>query len=276
MIQQLASVQQTYHDKPELSSSQVADFLDDPICFYRRHILKDWPKKQPTPTMEFGTAVHKMIEQGEFESLAKDIPAHVLNADGHCKGKAWTDWKEANPAATYVKPGEINALASIFAGLCANKHCRKWMAEPSKNKEFEILWTHKPTGIACKSRIDLLTDSGLIVDWKTTVDCEPRKFQRSICDFNYDIRLAFYRLAVETLTGNRLPVVAVAIQNSPGFAVQPYEIPCAWLDDAETKLNEAMDEIALFDIADYVDRPIVCIDKPRWRFDDRFNLGDLL
>jgi hypothetical protein len=34
---------EAYHQRTELSSSQVSAFLADPIKWYHQHVAKDWP-----------------------------------------------------------------------------------------------------------------------------------------------------------------------------------------------------------------------------------------
>jgi len=58
-----------YHSRPELSSSQLAQFLSNPILFHHVHTLEDWPKDEPTAAMQFGTLVHTMIELGGPDRL---------------------------------------------------------------------------------------------------------------------------------------------------------------------------------------------------------------
>ena len=83
---------QDYHSRPELSSTQVAKFMDDPIAFYEIHITGE-RSESPTDAMKFGTSVHEMIELGGPDKMPiVVIPREVLNKDGHKRGKAWTQW----------------------------------------------------------------------------------------------------------------------------------------------------------------------------------------
>lgn len=262
-----------YHDRPELSSSQIAAYLDDPIKFYHQHVAKDWPKDTPTPAMQFGTNVHTMIERGGFESICKTVPKSVLNKDGHRKGKAYTDWKAENPSEDYVNEGQPNPYQLIWESLQANDFTRQWINEPDDHKEVDIYWTHPGTGLKCRSRIDYLRHNA-IIDWKTATDVGPRDFQQDVCYRNYDIRLAFYQQAVEEQFGQTLPVIAVAIQNKPGYSVVPYEIPQEWLDEARSHLQRILERIRDFQLADYANKSIITLSKPRWRFSDRYELQE--
>lgn len=260
-----------YHDRPELSSSQVEDFLDDPIKWYHVHVAKDWPKDDPTPQMKFGTAVHRMIELGGPEHIAVTIPADVLNGDGHCKGKAWLDWKsEQSEGVEFIKPGVFNPFDEIWGNIHTNDFAATCL--DCDRKEYQIIWEHKPTGLKCRTLVDVLLPN-IIVDWKAAADISPRDFQSAAYRMHYVERLAFYQLAVEAETGERLPVVCVAIKNKAGFGVQPYEIDSEWLEKAHAKLEKTMRQIAEFDLDDHCNQQIVTLAQPGWaKYESEYEL----
>jgi hypothetical protein len=251
----------SYHDQPELSSSEVAAYLYDPIEWWHRWRAKDWPKMTATPAMEFGTAVHQMIEYGGPAAVVKQIPAEVLNADGHCKGKPWTEWKSANPASIYLKPGETSPLVTIWDHLMANTWVRAVIE--NSQKELSHYWPDRDLGCACRCRFDAVLN-GIIVDWKTTTMSNGRTFASDAYSRFYDVRLALYRRGYRDLYGNDPEVYIVAIQNSGGYGVDVYRMPEQWLDDAEARLILTVDEMLNFDLQKYLDSGPVDLIQPRW------------
>lgn len=255
-----------YHDRPELSSSQISAFIDDPIKWHHQHVVKDWPKDEPTAAMIFGTRVHKMIELGGPDN----IPLVERPPGCDFRRAEWKSWKAEQEKAGKEIVDSVMEFRTIWAHLQANDYTRSWCRRPKSEKEFVISWKHH-SGVLCRTMIDVFPGD-VIVDWKTSTDTSPRSFQRSICDMNYDIRLAFYRRAAWFHTGNLLPVVAVAIGSSGGFQVQPYEIPSEWLDEAEEAMDATINRMWTFDIGQYLNsRPIV-IAKPSWRFANSYQL----
>lgn len=250
----------SYHDRPELSSSQVASFLSDPIEWYHVHVAKDWPRISPTKEMQFGTDVHAMIEHGGSDAIVKEIPADVLNDQGHCKGKAWTDWKAANPANVYLKPGEPNPLATIWAHLQANAWCRDVIQ--NAEKELEHIWNDPDLG-PCRVKFDAVL-GGTIVDWKTTTNGCARTFAADAYARFYDVRLALYRRAHRDLYGTDPEVVIVAIETSGGMKVTPYRMPDAWMEEAEARLILAVDDMRHFDLNRFLNQVPVNLEKPRY------------
>lgn len=258
-----------YHDRPETSSSQVAAYLNDPIQWYHVHVAKDWSKQEATVAMSFGTKVHEMAEHTlptmikakGWDSFIKVIPRNVLNADGHCKGKAWTEWKDGNPSDLYLKPDEQNPFVQIWEHLMANTWCRsviEW-----GQKEVEHFWFDEDLNCDCRIKMDVSIND-VIVDWKTTHKTTARQFAADAYDKHYDVRLALYRRGFRNLYGFDPEVYIVTIQTKGGFKVTPYRMPDTWLDDAEARLILVLDEMRHFSIERYLDCGPVVLEQPRY------------
>ncbi len=249
-----------YHSRHELSSSEVACYLTDPIVWYHRYVSRDWPSES-TEAMRFGTAVHRMIELGGCDTIVKQIPSEVLNDQGHCKGKAWIEWKAANPAEVYLKPGEANPLATIWDHLSANSWCRSVIE--TSIKESEYVWHDEDLSVDCRMKSDAILN-GILVDWKTTTQPDARTFARDAAARAYDVRLAFYRRGYRHQFGHDPEVYIVAINTSGSYKVSPYRMPEPWLEDAEARLIVAVDEMSYFNLDRYLDSGPVDLIKPRW------------
>ena len=162
---QSGGTQVNYHDRPETSSSQIADFLQDEINWWHVHKKGDWPKKKITPAMEFGSRVHEMIEyrdpkavyavmpegmvsfkDDEVFNVEKmvEIPRRVLNAKGEKRGKAYLDFSRPLRAqgAILVDEGSITKLRQYAqwrgenAGKVVIEH-----DDPDPNP-YETIWAH--------------------------------------------------------------------------------------------------------------------------------------
>lgn len=254
-----------YHDRPEHSSSQIADFMDDPIAWWHIHKAKEWPKKPPTPQMKYGTDVHRMIELGGPDKIVRMIPESVLNSQGHCKGKAWTDWKHVqlseNPYLTFLKPGELNPFQITWEHLQANRFARESIEQGQL--EIKHYWTDPNSGLKCRMMVDCLRPH-VCVDWKSTRSTNIRDFQNDAFARHYDVRLAFYQRGIADLTGETIPVSTVAFRNQPGYDVRPIHLSDKWILDAQDVLSRTLEQIASFEIGNYLDRPVVELDAPRY------------
>ena len=247
-----------YHSRPELSSSQLAQFLKDPITFHHVHTLEDWPKDEPTAAMQFGTLVHSMIELGGPDRL--DIVRRPAGIDLRTKeGKAW---REANAGRTIVTDDDWTRLERIWAHLNACKQVAKFLG--TGHTEKEIFWTHKSSGVDCRAKVDMLT-SGVLIDWKTTSAASEEEFISQAANMFYDVRLAFYRNGIETLTGERPQVMVVGIQSQPGHEVFPLDFTQLMDElDSEARMHRAVEDLVDFDIDQHLDRPIKVATAPLW------------
>jgi len=256
-----------YHKRPELSSSQLADFLDDRLQWYRVHVTKEWKKKK-TSALERGSLTHEFIEEGmtvvlsgRMDELVRRVPAHVLNEQGHRKGKTYTDWTNDHPARVYLVGDEPNPFEHIMRNIDANRYLRDLLKH--HDKEVTLVWVCPETGLSCRVRVDLL-DRRFILDWKTCRELYWSKFAKEAERLHYVRRLAFYQMAVKWVFGEEdfRRVMVVAIKNCGGYAVQPYEIPPSWLKTARAEALETMRRISKFDIELELNRAVVTLPQP--------------
>lgn len=266
---EMLQVARNYHDRDELCSSEVAAYLNDPIEWWHQYKAKDWPRKEPTVAMAFGTKVHEMAEHTlpamikarGWDSFIKPIPATVLNDQGHCKGKTWTDWKAANPAELYLKPDEQNPFVQIWEHLTANTWCKSIIEHGQK--EVEHIWHDADLGCDCRIKMDVSV-SNVLADWKTTHKKSKRQFEDEIFDRKYDVRLALYRRGFRDLYQVDPEIFIVTINTKGGYKVTPYRMPDTWLDDAEAKLILTVDEMRRFNLSRYLDAAPVELEQPKY------------
>jgi hypothetical protein len=222
--------------------------------------------------MKLGTSVHlvaeiglpRMSADGGWTKIIKVIPAEVLNDQGHRKGKAWTEWKAANPAEVYLKPDEPNPLAEIWANLIGNTFCADVLNDPNSMREHGVEWNDPLLG-PCRLKADVLNmQQEYVLDWKTTRTKTARLFASDAASMHYDVRLAFYRRGIHYSLGFVPAVYIVAINTSGGYEVTPYEMPEDWLDDADARLVFAVEGMRTFDLDKYRDKTVQRLAQPKW------------
>jgi hypothetical protein len=208
--------------------------------------------------MFFGTLVHSMIELGGPDRL--DIVRRPADLDLRTKeGKAW---KAENAGRQIVTDDEWTRLERIWSHLNACKQVAKFLG--TGHTEKEIFWTHKSSGVECRAKVDMLT-SGVLIDWKTTSAASEEEFISQAVNMFYDVRLAFYRNGIETLTGDRPHVMVVGIQSQPGHEIFPLDLTQLMDElDSEARMHRAVEDLVDFDIDQYLDRPIKVATAPAW------------
>lgn len=249
-----------YHSRPELSSSQLALFLKDPITFYHTCVLGDWPKDEPTPAMQFGTLVHSMIELGGLDRL--DIVRRPEGLDFRTKeGKAW---RESVAGKEIVSDSDWQRLERVWTHLQGCSQVRKFLG--NGHVERELFWQHSRSGIDCRAKVDLLAD-GVLIDWKTTSAASEEEFIAQIASMFYDVRLAFYRDGIESTDkpAVRPHVMVVGIQANGGHEIFPLELTALMEElQSEARMHRAVEDISTFVLEEYLDRPIKVATAPPW------------
>lgn len=245
-----------YHKRAELSSSQVSAFLSDPVKWYHQHVLRDWPRDQPTEAMQIGTNVHLMCAAGG--PIALPIIGRPPEAD--FRKTEWKEWKKKQEANGKEVVESAEAYERIWEHLQASCWCRDVLA--SSEMEVEHVWDDEILG-PCRCKFDAVSP-GLIVDWKTTDKFSERGFIYSMLDMSYDVRIALYVRGFRDKYGEEPQVVLVAIQKKPGYRIQPYTISADWLDDAEAKLIQAVDAMQNFSIESELNVSPKMIYQPRY------------
>jgi hypothetical protein len=260
-----------YHGTKGLSNSLLQHFDRDPVSYYHKHISCDWPIDPPTPEMEFGTAVHRLIEyQLNWAKLAIYIPADVLNKDGHKRGLRWKKWAKENWQHEHLKPGQLNHFEVIAQNVVAHRRAQSIVCHPKAHRETNIRWRQRDMAFNCKARLDLVIPGTAVVDVKTIYDVDRRVLQSEIERRRYYRQLAFYRDAWNTYADEVLPCFIVAIQNKPGYAVEVVELAQHWIDRGHEENIEVMQrlqeahESGDFYPDTYREEQNIVLDPPRW------------
>lgn len=250
------TIELNYHDRPELSSTQVATFLEDPIYWYHVFQSKDWPKDDPTPAMIRGTQLHSMIECGGPDKM----PFVERPAGCDLRKTEWKQWKAQVESEGKEVVDSLRDFRITWGHLQANNWCKEVIDHAAK--EVAHVW-HDPDIGPCRVKFDAVL-GGTIVDWKTTSKTCARTFAADAFSRFYDVRLALYRRGHRDLFGTDPEVVIVAIETSGGLRVTPYRMPVDWLEEAEARLILAVDDMRHFDLSRFLNQEPVDLEKPRY------------
>jgi hypothetical protein len=247
---------EAYHQRTELSSSQVSAFLADPIKWYHQHVAKDWPRDEPTEAMQFGTNVHLMCAAGGPDAL----PIVGRPAEADFRKKEWKEWKAEQEAIGKEVVDSVGAYEVIWRHLQASKWTKNVLE--TCDMEVEHVWNDEILG-PCRCKFDAVSP-GHVVDWKTSEKTTKRGFIYEIIDRFYDVRIALYARGFRDKYGETPVVTLVAIQKKPGYRIQPYTMAADWLDDAEAKLIQSVDAMQNFSIDAELDVAPKVIYQPRY------------
>lgn len=224
-----------------------------------RHRLE--VQREETAALRLGIAAHMaVLEPLRFADHYTVRPADI---DGRTKaGKLWLAEHAGRPILTAQEHAQCVAMseavgcdpvASLF--MTAGK------------VEHPIQWTDEETGIDCKGRLDLLTDSGVLFGLKTARAVDPRSVAAQSARLGYHLQWAFYHDGLVALDQTPKRVVEVFVESSAPYDVVTYEIGDDVLDEGRQAYREALVALAACRATGEWPgqaRAIVPLELPRW------------
>jgi len=225
-----------YHQRPELSRSQLKVFMESPRRYYS--LLNGWvPPLIASDKMNEGTIAHTLlIEKEKFEEQVTEIPETWLtevptttklpdgstvpgvirvevplfksngdvNKSGLKQKEAWRDFEEVHSHKITAKKqtltkirGMVEALDSFIAGLLPVP-----ISSDEVLKEPTLIWSDEYG--ACRARPDLLfiqNNRAMCIDVKCTGVKTRRQWNRTAQDFGYIYQDVSYTEGIKGVLG---------------------------------------------------------------------------
>lgn len=209
-----------YHAHPAVSKSHLDAIGQSPLHYWCRFLDPNRVPPQPTPAMEFGSAVHAAVLEPEVFA-AEYAKAPDLPKTTKAGKEAWA--AAAQPGIKLLKSDEWSQIQSIEAALSAHPMASKVLQSPGRS-EASFFAIDPATDLEIKCRPDHLTDSGWVIDLKTTQDASLAGFGKSIANFRYHVQAAHYLTVLELATGIRPKgFIFVAVEKTYPFAIQVFK-----------------------------------------------------
>lgn len=179
--------EQTYHARPELSSTQARTILDSPARY-----RYDRDHRRESVAFDVGHAVHAKVLGVGSPVIA--YPEEHLTPSGNVSEKAATKaWAAEQRAAGLVpvSAGQIAAADAMAEAALAHPEVRR-LLELDGHSEVSVFATDPETGVRCRARIDRLNTTHAI-DVKTTAgSASPVEFGREAARYGYPVQAAWY------------------------------------------------------------------------------------
>jgi exodeoxyribonuclease VIII len=236
---------EAYHSKTEwLSSSMFKDFLDDPRLYESRYLHKSLPPKR-SQAMDLGTVGHAAIlEPHVIDGVCLEIPAKVLNSQGHKKGEAWAAFQLEHADRILLKGDELKQVRGMFDACYAHPVAKRLLMAAGAT-ESSIFWTCGLSGVKRRVRPDKIVDGWGWCNVKTTTaGVDEDSFRRTVRQFRYDVGQEYYRDAGERMYGERPRHVFLLVEQDVPHRVRVYSLGQKWVDAARTVV-----ELGLLDFA---------------------------
>ena len=209
-----------YENIKAVNKSTLWEMRKSPLHYW--HLMHDTPRKD-TPAMKLGRAVHARLLQPEtFDDGYVVVP----DCDRRTKaGKAlWTDLLETGKELISGEDMEtILAMEKEFANI------RKAPFWKSPETEIGLTWTDSESGVACKARLDAITDD-YVIDYKTTTDASTAAFQREALKYGYDLQAAMYLDAARANGYSPKGFIFIAQEKTAPYLINIIHAGSAFLD----------------------------------------------
>jgi exodeoxyribonuclease VIII len=210
-----------YHKHPAISRSDLVRIQRSPRHFWQhKYGGGDSTSAAPSPALLFGTAVHAAVLEPELFKQTY-IQAPALNKNTTAYKQVVADAREAGQIL--LSPEDFESIEGITASLHEHETATKAVYADGIS-EATFIAKDPGTGLELKCRADRVTESGWLVDLKTTIDAGEQAFSRTVANYGYHIQAAYYMHVVEVATGIRpRGFLFVAVEKTAPFGVQVFK-----------------------------------------------------
>lgn len=262
----------SYFERPELSQSQLKDFMVSP-AYYQLRLKKP---RQETYEMMIGTATHSALL--EPESFAENYVC-IPKIDRRTKaGKEQFDLytKESFGKIAIQEDDYLSILAMRDSVL---EHPRaKDILSFEKEVEKEIFFSLED--VPCRAKLDAIVPKiNTIIDFKTSRSSSSKSFQKDMINNGYDIQAFWYFEAYKSLTGSYPDFYAfiVASKEEP-YPVSVFSVDKEFIDRGRYKSLKALAEFKECKGKNVWPKnesdEIIAIQTPQWALKDLMEDGD--
>lgn len=194
-------------------------------------------------TTDYGNAVHDAVLcGGGFSALCMRIPANVLAKNGARNGKAWDEFEAANADKVLLKDSEYDAIRVLYDSILKHPKARA-ILEADGPVENNWRWYDDACGLWRRARLDKFTGY-VIGDIKTCLNVHPQAFVKSVVTYGYYRQSAYYQDAIEAETGERPPVVFIAVEKRPPYRTRCYDLTDTFVDLGSHEIAAGLQRLA--------------------------------
>ena len=225
-----------YHGGPdELSSTGAKLLLESPAKF--KHQVLDGNRVH-RDAYDLGTAVHtKVLGVG---AVAVTCPVELLDSTGGMRTSAAKEWKEAQQAAgiPVVSMAELSVIDAMAESVLAHPTARMLF---EREGHAEVFVFDEYLGVKRRGRFDyLLSEGGIAVDLKTSLDASVRGFAKSVVSYGYHVQRGHY-LNILSRLGRDADMLFVVVEKSAPYLTAVHRLNEQFADMGAAEALEAVD-----------------------------------
>lgn len=230
---------ETYHQRSEISASMLK-LMDESWRVFEASCITRLMRREPTASMELGTAVHTAALEPQRYELD-----YVIQPDG-CndrRTKVYKEWSETIHASQTIIKQETAATVKKCVTALRSHPMIDLALEADGSVERSCFWTCPKTEVPCKFRPDkIVPNSGIILDIKTMRQCTERQFNYDCRDYRYGLQAAHYLAGASEVYGEQEWVfIFAAVETSPPFRSRAFVLSQDVLDIERRKREDLLD-----------------------------------
>lgn len=210
-----------YFSLPALNASGAKLLLRSPAHFQADRLAK----REPTPAMQMGTAVHAAILEPEKRCFIRK-PAGLdrrTAAGKETYAQLMAEAAEAGELPLFDAE-EADRVERIRDAVHAHTAARN-LLNIMDQVETARHWRDYAADVPCKALFDAYsTKHRIILDVKTTQDASPAGFLRAVLKYQYHMQAAHYLAAARNATGKSATFIFAAVETAAPYAVALYEL----------------------------------------------------
>lgn len=200
-----------------LSKSRLDLIHKSPYLYWWKYLSGQYVQPEPTAALTMGKALHcRVLEPEHYGQRYAILPPNI---DRRIKeGKELYNYFINSLRGHEILTKEQDAqIENMHRALMAHSYAGHLLLSEGE-REKELLW--ESDGVNYKGIADLITNSGFIVDLKTTDDASPSAFAYSVKKYRYHVQAAMYCDAFPECQA----FIFIAIEKTPPYMVGVYYI----------------------------------------------------
>lgn len=250
-----------YHEMEALSPSRIKVLKRSPLHYFDQFLAKDREKREPTPAMLKGTALHTAVLEPELWDatviIAPDDPprrptknqltqpartgtkAHDAWLEACTRRDWWADFDERCAGKIVLSPDDADDVRRM-ADSVRNHPAASFLLELPGRREASYTWKDPATGLDCKTRPDWHSeDRRIVVDVKTTPDASREQFAKSISNLDYHVQTAWNLDAI-----GAEQFLTVAVESNRPYAVAVYPASGPLIAAGQRRIQSAITQLS--------------------------------
>jgi len=226
-----------YHAGVGISSSYIRRFGQSQL-----HAIEH--KQESSPALKFGTASHALIVEGQ-EAFDKEV--RVLTGSPYTKAYKEEKAEYEEQGFIVLKESEVEIIHGMKENMVYEGNA--YLDAKGKIAEASIYWYEDD--ILCKCRPDMIcpplnepnSDNKIVVvDYKTTISCEPFAFNKSVKKYGYDMQAAWYRRGIQMAGYDIDSFVFIAQEKVHPYASKVFRITEEQMNFGWTMMENYLEE----------------------------------